>query len=138
MLLGLLVGAAGFEPTTCSTQNCRATRLRYTPILPGSIHAWAQASKATGAPQATRLSTDLSTAPILVRVQPRRAGFGVDFGRHHALGAGPEPYQHILPGPEFGHSEPPQRLHVHKYIRGALAAGQEAEAAQAVEPFDLR
>ena len=27
----LLVGAAGFEPTTCSTQNCRATRLRYTP-----------------------------------------------------------------------------------------------------------
>src|SRR5205814_6664093 len=28
-----LVGAAGFEPTTCSTQNCRATRLRYTPIL---------------------------------------------------------------------------------------------------------
>jgi hypothetical protein len=36
-----LVGAAGFEPTTCSTQNCRATRLRYTPILLGnaSIHA---------------------------------------------------------------------------------------------------
>src|SRR5262245_28019873 len=29
---GHLVGAAGFEPTTCSTQNCRATRLRYTPI----------------------------------------------------------------------------------------------------------
>jgi hypothetical protein len=28
----ILVGAAGFEPTTCSTQNCRATRLRYTPI----------------------------------------------------------------------------------------------------------
>ena len=32
-LLFLLVGAAGFEPTTCSTQNCRATRLRYTPIF---------------------------------------------------------------------------------------------------------
>src|SRR6478736_8190832 len=31
-LLIYLVGAAGFEPTTCSTQNCRATRLRYTPI----------------------------------------------------------------------------------------------------------
>src|SRR5437868_7925324 len=30
-LLISLVGAAGFEPTTCSTQNCRATRLRYTP-----------------------------------------------------------------------------------------------------------
>src|SRR3982074_2039626 len=27
-----MVGAAGFEPTTCSTQNCRATRLRYTPF----------------------------------------------------------------------------------------------------------
>ena len=36
-----LVGAAGFEPTTCSTQNCRATRLRYTPIVweTTSIHA---------------------------------------------------------------------------------------------------
>src|SRR3981189_927339 len=31
-----LVGAAGFEPTTCSTQNCRATRLRYTPIFAGN------------------------------------------------------------------------------------------------------
>src|SRR6201999_721562 len=29
----VVVGAAGFEPTTCSTQNCRATRLRYTPII---------------------------------------------------------------------------------------------------------
>ena len=31
-----LVGAAGFEPTTCSTQNCRATRLRYTPFILGN------------------------------------------------------------------------------------------------------
>ena len=30
-----VVGAAGFEPATCSTQNCRATRLRYTPW-----HTW--------------------------------------------------------------------------------------------------
>src|ERR1700752_3474408 len=29
-----LVGAAGFEPTTCSTQNCHATSLLYTPIRP--------------------------------------------------------------------------------------------------------
>src|SRR5260370_27963988 len=44
----LLVGAAGFEPTTCSTQNCRATRLRYTPIIweTTSIHASSAASKA--------------------------------------------------------------------------------------------
>jgi hypothetical protein len=33
---GYMVGAAGFEPTTCSTQNCRATRLRYTPNIPGN------------------------------------------------------------------------------------------------------
>src|ERR1700733_16104790 len=41
ILLQYLVGAAGFEPTTCSTQNCRATRLRYTPIVweTSSIHA---------------------------------------------------------------------------------------------------
>ena len=32
-----MVGAAGFEPTTCSTQNCRATRLRYTPIVPAGL-----------------------------------------------------------------------------------------------------
>src|SRR5215207_311295 len=32
----LLVGAQGFEPWTCSTQNCRATRLRYTPISAGN------------------------------------------------------------------------------------------------------
>src|SRR6267154_4553675 len=31
-----LVWAAGFEPTTCSTQNCRATRLRYTPLVRGN------------------------------------------------------------------------------------------------------
>src|SRR3984893_9188147 len=43
-----VVGAAGFEPTTCSTQNCRATRLRYTPIIweTTSIHASSAASKA--------------------------------------------------------------------------------------------
>jgi hypothetical protein len=29
----LLVGAAGFEPATWSTQNSRATRLRYTPPM---------------------------------------------------------------------------------------------------------
>src|SRR3954453_4258960 len=42
-----VVGAAGFEPTTCSTQNCRATRLRYTPNVrrAPSIHASQSASK---------------------------------------------------------------------------------------------
>lgn len=42
-----MVGAAGFEPTTCSTQNCRATRLRYTPICweTMSLHASGRPSK---------------------------------------------------------------------------------------------
>ena len=45
-----MVGAAGFEPTTCSTQNCRATRLRYTPTIweTMSIHARSPTSKAAG------------------------------------------------------------------------------------------
>src|SRR5436190_4660946 len=45
-----LVGAAGFEPATWSTQNSRATRLRYAPPnlarTAGSIHASPRASKA--------------------------------------------------------------------------------------------
>jgi hypothetical protein len=49
---GFLVGAAGFEPTTCSTQNCRATRLRYTPFSPWSIHARGVRSKVS--PRALR------------------------------------------------------------------------------------
>jgi hypothetical protein len=32
-----MVGAAGFEPATWSTQNSRATRLRYAPALPPSL-----------------------------------------------------------------------------------------------------
>ena len=47
-MVNYLVGAAGFEPTTCSTQNCRATRLRYTPTIweMMSIHAKGTTSKA--------------------------------------------------------------------------------------------
>ncbi len=32
-----LVGAAGFEPATSCSQSKRATKLRYAPILDGSI-----------------------------------------------------------------------------------------------------
>src|ERR1700733_14156155 len=34
--VGRMVGAAGFEPATCCTQNSRATRLRHTP----PVAAW--------------------------------------------------------------------------------------------------
>src|SRR5215467_3589181 len=44
----LLVGAAGFEPATCSTQNCRATRLRYTPPVAELDSPFANGQQATG------------------------------------------------------------------------------------------
>ncbi len=66
------------------------------------------------------------------------SGFRTDFRRHHALGAGPEADQHVLAGPQLGQAEAPQRFHVDEDVRRALAAGQEAEAAQPVEPLDLR
>src|SRR6266851_2591584 len=73
-----LVGAAGFEPTTCSTQNCRATRLRYTPINweTTSIHASWATSKEAGWPSPT----------VEERMSDAVAGFNaVFFGRprHH-------------------------------------------------------
>src|ERR1700722_19049286 len=74
----------------------------------------------------------------LVRRKPWRAAFGLDFGSHHSLGAWSEPDQHELAGAQLGHPEAAQCFHVYKYIRRPLAAGQEAEAAQAVEPLDLR
>ena len=72
-----------------------------------------------------------------MRRQRRRAGLGMDLGRHHALGAGPEAHQHILAGPQLGHAEAAQRFHVDENVGRALAAGQEAETAEPVEPFDL-
>jgi hypothetical protein len=77
-----LVGAAGFEPTTCSTQNCRATRLRYTPFSPWSIHACGVRSKVW--PRSCVVDPAAIERLVLVR---RYAGarFGVDLGRHHAL-----------------------------------------------------
>src|SRR6202035_3120316 len=57
-----VVGAAGFEPATCSTQNCRATRLRYTPW-----HTWRLLDTCfAGCQQGGRLpplSTSKSTRP---------------------------------------------------------------------------
>src|SRR5258705_9955730 len=72
-----------------------------------------------------------------VRGQRRRPGLGMDLGGHHALGARPEPHQHILARTQLGHAEAAQRFHVHEDVRRALTAGQEAKTAQPVEPFDL-
>lgn len=81
-----LVGAAGFEPTTCSTQNCRATRLRYTPNVQRapSIHASPSASKPTERQQESRrrqapkaagqASRDPRLGPICCRTGGGRRG----------------------------------------------------------------
>src|SRR5262249_12719967 len=45
-----LVGAAGFEPATWSTQNSRATRLRYAPSWPRYTLRFGPASRAAFAP----------------------------------------------------------------------------------------
>src|SRR5690348_12395403 len=48
-----MVGARGFEPRTCSTQNCRATRLRYTPISPVDTRSDRLQQGSAAAPNAT-------------------------------------------------------------------------------------
>src|SRR5258707_9316935 len=52
----------------------------------------------------------VSSAAGLVRGQRRRAGLGMDLGRHHALGPGPEAHQHVLAGTQLGHAESAQRF----------------------------
>jgi hypothetical protein len=61
----------------------------------------------------------------------------MNFGRHHPLGAGPEPDEHILARTQLRHAEAAQGLHVHEDIGRPLAAGQEAEPTQPIEPLDL-
>src|SRR6185437_16194240 len=80
----------------------------------------------------------LGLTMLLVRMQAGRPRLGMDLSRHHALGARPEADQHILARAKLGHAEAAQRLHMHEDVRRALPAGQEAETAQPVEPFDLR
>src|ERR1700730_2014836 len=75
------------------------------------------------------LLTILSGNGWSVRGKPGRAGLGVDLGGHHALGTGPEPDQHILAGTKLRYVGWGQGLHVDKYIRRPLPAGQEPESA---------
>ena len=57
-------------------------------------------------------------------------------GRHEPLRARTEPRQHAVARLWVDEAIAPQRLHVDEYVLGALAAGEKAEAAGAVEPFD--
>jgi len=70
-----------------------------------------------------------------VRGRRTRSGIGANFGGHKAFRALAITHQHHLAGAEFGETEAPQGLHVHEDVGGALAAGEEAEAAQTIEPF---
>src|SRR5215204_5400193 len=58
-----MVGAAGFEPTTWSTQNSRATRLRYAPVMDASIQVSAPTGKARELPSAEHRMGDPVARP---------------------------------------------------------------------------
>src|SRR5262249_45647293 len=75
---GGVVGAAGFEPATWSTQNSRATRLRYAPDANRavSIHGSVLPSKTTAADGRPRAG-DPRKSPM--RDHPRCAAVPGDF-----------------------------------------------------------
>src|SRR5262249_33672520 len=47
-------------------------------------------------------------------------------------------HEHELAGPQLGQAEAAQGLHVHEDVGRTLAAGEEPEPAQSIEPLDLR
>src|ERR1700684_1921344 len=85
-----MVGAAGFEPATCSTQNCRATRLRYTPPI-AALDTWfASASQAACQPCARSLAfaEDRADHPVagLDAELVRRSGDHLEHRAHRGAG----------------------------------------------------
>ena len=59
-----------------------------------------------------------------------------DFGRHKSFRTIAETHQQAFPWPYFRDSVAAQRFHMDKNIFRAIALGQEAKAARAIEPFD--
>src|SRR5262245_66591658 len=74
----------------------------------------------------------------LVRAWTERSAFGTNLGSHQSLWTRTEAHQNGLPGPQLGNPVAAQRLHVHEDVRRPLPAREEAEPAQAIEPFHLR
>src|SRR6516165_1057196 len=62
---------------------------------------------------------------------------GPYLGCHQALWSRTKAHHDELARPQLGDAKAAQRLHVHEYVGRALATGEEAEATQPVEPFDL-
>src|SRR5262249_31084084 len=73
-----------------------------------------------------------------VGCRTERHPFGAYIGRHQALRARPKSHENELSRPQSGQTETAQGLHVHENVGRALAAGEETEAAQPVEPLHLR
>jgi hypothetical protein len=89
----LLVGAAGFEPATWSTQNSRATRLRYAPPgFPGRISPWNTALPCEEEIDAVNttlpLTVAMSVAPPLPCMAPSQ---NRDAGTVSGAGSGSRP-----------------------------------------------
>src|SRR5262245_15135651 len=119
---GRMVGAAGFEPATWSTQNSRATRLRYAPsgvTFPpvGGLNRYTVANPPASGRAKPR---SVNVSRQLVGGSARR--IGPDFGGHHALRPRPEADQHRLARPQFRDAEAAQRLHVDEDVWGPVAA----------------
>src|SRR5579883_1448067 len=85
-----LVGAAGFEPTTCSTQNCRATRLRYTPIFAKTVDTLLRGR------QQDRLFANRSATLTSIK---QRVGHAIPRGNPVFLGRTGDHFEHALGQP---------------------------------------
>ena len=69
---------------------------------------------------------------------PERAAFRPTSAAIRPLGPGPKRTSTVWPGRSSVKAVAAQRFHVDENVRRALAAGQKAETAQAVEPLYLR
>src|SRR6516165_11709085 len=77
----------------------------------------------------------LSIAPF--SMSRRQHGFErTHFRSHQAFGSVTETNQESLPRFQFRDPVAPQGFHMHKNILCAIAARQEAEPSDAIEPFD--
>ena len=85
-----------------------------------------------------RVDGDAGRLACQCEAGPCGAPSGTHLGGHQSLRPGSKAHQHVLPRPQLGQPEAAQRLHVDENIGRALAAREEAETAQPIEPLHLR
>ena len=100
------------------------------------IRANSNLSTRRKAAKAAGFKTCMETPENSVRRGKLATRMRPDFGGGSTLAPFAIAHQNDLAGPELGHAEAPERLHVHKDIRRTFAARQKAEAAYPVEPLD--